>query len=134
MSGRHKLKLVIVIGAVTIILCFLFFFDPSQSDFYPPCPFHAITGLYCPGCGSLRAIHQLLCGNPVAAFGLNPLMVLSLPFLGYAFICYVVVLLGKPVLRSAYLPAIWIWVILLIIVLFCVLRNIPLYPFTFLAP
>jgi hypothetical protein len=28
----------------------LFAFDPSRAEFYPPCPFHTLTGLYCPGC------------------------------------------------------------------------------------
>jgi hypothetical protein len=130
MSGRDRLKLAVVIGAIAVFLCFVLFFDPAKSDLYPPCPFHAITGFYCPGCGSLRAIHQLLYGNPVAAFGLNPLMILSLPFLGGALIYYAV----KPSLIGAYIPAFWIWVILLIIVLFWVLRNIPVYPFTLLAP
>jgi hypothetical protein len=130
MSGRDRLKLAVVIGAIAVPLCFLFFFDPAKSGFYPPCPFHAITGFYCPGCGSLRAIHQLLYGNPAVAFGLNPLMILSLPFLGCALIYYTV----KPSLPGAYIPALWIWAILLIIVLFWVLRNIPLYPFTLLAP
>jgi hypothetical protein len=134
MGRRPQLKLAVVIGATVVILCFLLFFDPAKSDFYPPCPFYTVTGFYCPGCGSLRAIHQLCCGNLVAAFGLNPLMVLSLPFLVYTFISYVTVLRGKPMLPVAHIPAFGIWVILLIIVMFCVLRNIPLYPFTLLAP
>jgi hypothetical protein len=128
MGGR--LKLAVVIGASAALLCFLLFLDPAKSNFYPPCPFHAITGLYCPGCGSLRAIHQLLYGNPVAAFWLNPLMILSLPFLVGALIYNAV----KPSAPGAYIPAFWIWAILLIIVLFWVLRNIPVYPFTLLAP
>ncbi|RZA12021.1 MAG: DUF2752 domain-containing protein, partial [Lysobacteraceae bacterium] len=28
--------------------------DPNSSHVLPPCPFHALTGLYCPGCGSTR--------------------------------------------------------------------------------
>ena len=132
--GWRRLKTAFVVVATAVILCLLFFFDPAKSGFYPPCPFHAITGLYCPGCGSLRAIHQLLCGNLAAAFFLNPLMVLALPFLLYVFIRYVIAMFGKPVMSGAYLPAQWIWAILFIIVLFWVLRNIPFYPFTLFAP
>src|SRR5215469_5193653 len=58
-------------------------FDPATSGFFPPCPFHYLTGLYCPGCGSLRAIHQLLQGNLQVAWAMNPLTVLLLPFVGY---------------------------------------------------
>lgn len=134
MSGRLQLKLAVVIGAVAVILCLLLFFDPVQFNFYPPCPFHAVTGFYCPGCGSLRATHQLLCGNLSTALRLNPLLVLSLPFLGYTLVRYVLMLFGKTIPPKAYLPALWIWMILLIIVLFWVLRNIPVYPFTLMAP
>jgi hypothetical protein len=39
--------------------------------------FHALTGLQCPGCGGLRAAHQLLHGHLAAAWQLNPLVVLG---------------------------------------------------------
>jgi hypothetical protein len=29
--------------------------DPNDSGNYPTCPFLALTGRFCPGCGSLRA-------------------------------------------------------------------------------
>jgi hypothetical protein len=57
----------------------LFFFNPARYGFYPNCVFHSITGLDCPGCGSLRAIHELLHGNVAAAIRLNALFVASLP-------------------------------------------------------
>jgi hypothetical protein len=47
----------------------------------PPCPFHAVTGLWCPGCGATRATHALLHGDVSAAFGYNAMYVLFLPFL-----------------------------------------------------
>ena len=61
----------------------LFFFNPSQSSFYPVCLFHQTTGLLCPGCGSLRALHQLLHGNLAAAFHFNALLISSLPILAW---------------------------------------------------
>jgi hypothetical protein len=48
--------------------------DPAKVPF-PKCPFRSITGLLCPGCGSQRGIHQLLCGNVGAAFRLNALLI-----------------------------------------------------------
>lgn len=50
-------------------------------DFFPKCPFKAVTGLDCPGCGSQRAIHQLLNFNLIAAFKYNPLLLLSIPYI-----------------------------------------------------
>jgi hypothetical protein len=38
---------------------------------YLPCPFHAATGLRCPGCGSQRALEALLHGRIGQAWSLN---------------------------------------------------------------
>ncbi|MDQ1395484.1 MAG: hypothetical protein QOG64_743, partial [Acidimicrobiaceae bacterium] len=38
---------------------------PNGQRFYPPCPLHAITGLWCPACGATRAAHALLTGHPL---------------------------------------------------------------------
>src|SRR5690606_29528852 len=33
--------------------------SPEEPGHYPTCPFLALTGAWCPGCGSLRALHAL---------------------------------------------------------------------------
>ena len=38
------------------------------------CPFHVITGLYCPGCGGSRAVVALLTGHPAVSFLYHPLV------------------------------------------------------------
>jgi Protein of unknown function (DUF2752) len=112
----------------------LFLFDPAESDFYPPCPFRFCTGLYCPGCGTTRALHALLHGNVVEAFGVNPLMVLMLPFLGYSLLSYAAFeVTGRP-LPSLLTSPFWGWLVLGTILVYWALRNIPLYPFSLLAP
>lgn len=101
----------------------LFLFDPAGSAFFPPCPFRLATGWHCPGCGSLRAAHLLLHGELSAAFGMNPLMVLSIP-----------VLAALRLRRSwAYSPR-TAWGALALIVAFGVARNLPAWPFFLLAP
>jgi hypothetical protein len=54
-------------------------FDPATTWWMPSCPFYALTGLLCPLCGSLRAMHALLAGAPVAALAFNPLLIVALP-------------------------------------------------------
>ena len=44
--------------------------------------------IYLSGCGSTRGLHRLLHGDVVGAFEFNPLFVLSLPFLLFAFVRY----------------------------------------------
>jgi hypothetical protein len=64
------------IAAGTVVL---FCLDPVRCPIYPVCPWHALTGWDCPGCGTLRAMHQLSHGNLAAAWRLNPLAVALLP-------------------------------------------------------
>src|SRR5258708_976408 len=72
---------VLVLLTLTGGAAVLFLFNPSEWGFYPFCFFYRTTGLLCPGCGSLRAMHQLLHGHFVAALHFNALFVLSLPLL-----------------------------------------------------
>lgn len=55
-----------------------------------PCPFRAVTGYRCPGCGATTLCLNMLRLHPVRAFHANPFLFLTGPFLiaelGYAFI------------------------------------------------
>jgi hypothetical protein len=68
-----------VAGTLLAAGAVLFFFNPVEHRFFPPCLFQKLTGWYCPGCGATRALHQLLHGNVGAALRCNALLVLSLP-------------------------------------------------------
>lgn len=68
--------LVAIVGGIV-----LWFFNPADCGLFPSCPFHSLTGLKCPGCGTLRALHQIIHGNISAGFLLNPLMFVCLPLL-----------------------------------------------------
>ncbi len=121
-------------AAITFGAAILYRWNPATAGFYPVCPFFALTGWYCPGCGSLRALHQILHGNLGAAFDLNPLLVMALPIVAYEVWAR---LLGRPgwrPLSSSYMPAAWVRVVGVTVVAFGVLRNLPQYPFTLLAP
>ena len=124
--------------ALTLILVFaasllLFFFEPGRYAFYPRCLFHQTTGLLCPGCGSLRAIHQLLHGHLVAAVHLNALLVFSVPP-----VCWVA---GRSFFRGlkgqSQMPnfhAAWLWAALILGLSFGILRNLPFAHSLWLAP
>jgi hypothetical protein len=109
-------------------------FDPATSGAFPPCPLRYLTGWYCPGCGSLRAIHQLLHGNLRAAWAMNPLTLMLLPFLSYGLASYAVFEIRGRGLPQVFLPAVWIRALCAMIVLFGIVRNLPFPPFDLLAP
>ena len=46
----------------------------AAGRFLPPCPFHMLTGFYCPGCGGTRAVTALICGDIVRSFRFHPLV------------------------------------------------------------
>jgi hypothetical protein len=115
-------------------LSFLYLFDPGTSDLYPPCPLLMLTDCYCPGCGSLRALHQLTRGHLIAALGLNPLMMLLLPFVAYFLVSRAILAVtGRP-LRTIFFRPLFIWMLLGLTLAYWLLRNIPTYPFSLLAP
>ena len=135
MPSSRKNRLWAGICAVTgAAILMLDFFDPATSGLFPPCPLRYLTGWYCPGCGSLRALHQLLHGNLAAAWALNPLTVILLPFLAYGIASYAVFEIRGRHLPRLFLPAVSIRVLGAVIILFGIARNIPFYPFDLLAP
>jgi hypothetical protein len=109
-------------GGVGVALV-LYFCDPVRVPIYPVCLLHRLTGLDCPGCGSLRALHALLHGQWTAALHFNLFLVLSLP------------LLATFGIRSAWNKAhggpgvtvrpLWLWVYAAAAVAFGILRNLP---------
>ena len=67
-----------LVGGFTLALHFR---DPHSAGSWGTCPWLALTGFYCPGCGSLRAVHDLTNGDVVAAAGSNLIFVLMVPLL-----------------------------------------------------
>jgi hypothetical protein len=125
-------------GAVLATILGLLFireFNPSQYfGYYPRCVLFSTTGIYCPGCGCLRATYHLLHGRILEALRCNPLYIMSLPCLGYYLVKN-----GSDYLRHGHWPEPHISrkaliVLGVTVLVFTVLRNIHAAPFWYLAP
>lgn len=110
--------------------------DPAAAGSrFPACSFHEVTGLWCPGCGLTRGVHQLLRGDLVGAVSHNlftPLVVVAL--IG-GWLLWTRRAWGHPA-RPVF-AGIPRWAgaaTIAAIVLYGVLRNIPTAPFAALAP
>jgi hypothetical protein len=125
--GRQKVTYAFAALAIAAALVMLYFFAPTEHRFYPRCVFHSVTGLACPGCGSLRAVHSLLHGEFASAFRLNPLLIVLLPLAATMWVFRREAVLGN-------VRPIWIWLLVSLIVVFAVLRNLPISPFTYWKP
>jgi hypothetical protein len=125
---------VLVVAAGVTALIVLYCFDPRQHGWYPPCPVHWGTGLHCPGCGSLRAIHTLMHGDVASATSYNVMTVVVIAVAIGIGLTSVVERVTRSTARRARLPGILIHGVTGLILLFAVLRNIPASPFHYLAP
>jgi hypothetical protein len=45
----------------------------AMMPLLPGCPFHRLTGIACPGCGTTRAVARLLRCDVAGGFAMNPL-------------------------------------------------------------
>ena len=132
LSDRAKYAWMAFAGLVGLVL--LYNVDPRNPGSYPICPFLGLTGCFCPGCGTLRALHLLLHGNPIAAFGYNPFAVLSIPFIAYSYVTGALRTFALPAPAPVFVQSRWIWGLLAAVLAFWALRNVPFAPFTVLAP
>lgn len=116
---------------IIVILCTIFVlgiivygsFDPEKTNFFPRCPIFTLTGLKCPGCGSQRALHQLLHLNIIEALKYNALMIFSIILL--AFITISTLFKERaPKLYTFSRSPLFGSIIVIMILLWCILRNI----------
>jgi len=107
--------------------------SPYESLSYGICPSVLFLGVACPGCGGLRATHDLVTGDLAGAWQANPLWTVLAPVLVATWVVWTVRRLrGGPALV---LPS-WVpWALLVAVVGFAVLRNVPvLTPYLGPAP
>lgn len=133
MKFSHVWLRVLGVGGVLLSLAYLSVHDPVTSPRWIQCPFYFFTGLYCPGCGTLRATYQLLHGHLIVALDYNPMYVLMLPYLLYG----VVTLLRPmepPRFARMFRHPMWVRGFIAAYFAFGIIRNLPFYPCTVLAP
>lgn len=122
--------LLLIIGIAVLF----FVLDPTRHELFPRCLFHSITGAYCPGCGSQRALHSLMHLNIAGVVSFNFLFLPAAVLILYHYI--------HPLLNHIFnwkLPNVLYlkntpWIILAIVLAFWIIRNLPWYPFSVLAP
>ena len=133
-NKKMRIALVLCAGAVCAVGAFYLYHHNPHS--YPlPCIFYMMTGLYCPGCGAGRACYSILHLQFKDAFCYNPLMTVLLPLIGLYIAARVVdwvITGGNHIDRKINVK--FLTGVLIAVVIYGVLRNIPAFPFTLLAP
>lgn len=122
---ENKLLSLLITSFLIGVLVFYYFTNPLSSNFIIRCPFKTITGLDCPGCGSQRAVHELLHGNLKAAFTDNALFIVALPyaFVGILFEWFSLKF-KYPKTRRFLFGKTAVYIVAITIILFFILRNL----------
>ena len=113
--GKVMSAAVLALGFVLLSRC-----EPTQLRVVPGCPIRQLTGLYCPGCGTLRCLHSLTQGEFGRAWQYNRLTVVLIPVLAVLMLQE-----GLGVSRRFAVRPRYVYGLLLAIVVFGVLRNAP---------
>jgi Protein of unknown function (DUF2752) len=117
--------------------------DPATADSrIPGCLFHQVTGLWCPACGLTRGTHDLLTGHIAAALSSNmftPFVLLSIvaTWAGYTRRSFGLPPTHLAVTLGSLRDRTWRWsgpALLIGVLAYGVLRNLPIAPLRTLAP
>ena len=139
-SVRRPGKLFVLICAPILAaggFIYIYSYNPdTHRTLFLPCLIYLFTGLYCPGCGNTRALHALTHLDILGMLDFNLLFPFLFLILFWLLLGeYLYLLLGR---RILWLPnrisAIVIILAFIIVAAFTILRNVPVYPCSFLAP
>ena len=114
-----------VAGGAAAVLGGLVVRDPTVAGHYPTCPFLALTGLYCPGCGALRGLRALAGGDVGAMAAYNAMLVVGVVLLVWAWLAWTGRRQGWWRFRPLPGSAPFDWALLGLVVAFTVARNLP---------
>jgi hypothetical protein len=120
----RRLNLVVFGSLAAGMVALLWWVDPAELNL-PLCAFHNATGLDCPGCGAIRATHELLHGRLLTAWHYNALWVLTLPLVVYLTVSEWRFCCGRRPLPGNLARRAWFWLVILAAAMaFFVLRNL----------
>ena len=133
-----RIIILIFVPVITAMgFIYIYLFDPEKNgELFLSCPVYRFTGFYCPADGNTRALHALVHFDIFGMLKNNLLFPFLLFILAWLFIGeYLHLLLRRRILWfPKQFKLRWVWIGVSVAVLFTVLRNIPVYPFSLLAP
>jgi len=111
-------------AAVCVLTGVVAWRDPFKHQITPPCPFHALTGLWCPFCGATRAAWAATHGDLRLMLHANALFPMIVVLFGWSWLAWLAKATGRwsiPVPKGP----VFAWALAAVLVCFTVLRNLP---------
>lgn len=100
--------------------------------FTPECPFHKVTGLYCPGCGGTRALILFFRGEWLRSILYHPMVMYLFITFTYILTRYAIAYHQKQHNKKAhpYQPSPWwLWGALILLTVNFIIKNVALICF-----
>ncbi|MGB3454664.1 MAG: DUF2752 domain-containing protein [Moheibacter sp.] len=116
-------------------LFYFYFFDPADTkNIYVSCTFKNLTGWDCAGCGGQRAFHELLHFDILGALRYNALFVILFPYaLILVYFTARQFITKKPFPKSFWFSNKMALIFVAVLLVFMIIRNLPVFPFTLLS-
>ena len=108
--------------------------DPHATGNYPTCPSIALFGVHCPGCGSMRAMHEFAHGDLAGMLSRNIFVPLALVLLAWSWVAWFDRRLGRHRIPALRPPVPVLYGSVVVLIAFAIARNLPWSPFSGLAP
>lgn len=115
----------LVTAAIVLALWVLRGHDPERNPFVL-CYTRRIFGIYCPGCGMTRALHQLLNGHLLASLRYNALLLPVMGVFAWGYVYYFGKRLG--LICASWYPRVPTWLLATlgaVALCYVVFRNLP---------
>ena len=101
----------IFIGLFAALLFILYGLHFPLLHTVPPCMFHALTGLYCPGCGGTRAVFALLHGQVIRSLYYHPIVLYVAVFGGWFMITQTIARISRhKICTGMHYRSVYVWI------------------------
>lgn len=132
-SFFDRVMLATVCLGVFLVIPMLIYRHPGDYRFIPSCPMKTVSGILCPGCGSVRALHFLLRGEVMMSLRCNVLMIPMSIWISVLLMKWYRESFLKQTVNIPYETKIN-YTFVAVFLAFFLLRNIPLEPLELLRP
>jgi hypothetical protein len=114
--------------------------NPLQDRWLPKCPFHELTGLWCPACGGTRSVAALSHGDVLGALRHNLLVLPVLLAVAWVWLSTVSRSFAPSLADRSWAanPLTWVrtrgwWAVVAVVAAFWIVRNVPGAPVQLLS-
>jgi hypothetical protein len=123
-----------VLAGTAAVGALIWFGDPTNPDGHlPACPTKTLLGIVCPGCGTMRMLYSLMHGDVAGALHYNAVGLVAVVLLAWSFAAYCARVWTGRRWRTWQHGRYSAVVVLVVVVVWFVVRNIPIAPFDSLA-